>query len=196
MSLTDQTELTQTAHVPTGAPRDAKAHGFARAENLRDLSNEELLALFVASDPPQSVRAVENDPAGVGLGMSILAGGLFDRWLRRYTCSERFIWHGKSFHSNSDLEGWGYNRFGIGPVLGGFPFRVYFGPSLIDERPSLLLDFDVPRNPWVERLTWDELREVSPGIMLGATGLRIGGRYRHLAWFAVDANRQTPVTGV
>lgn len=39
------------------------------------------------------------------------------------------------------------------------------------------------------RATLDELREVLPGIYMGPTGIRIRGRYRPLAWFAVDTTR-------
>lgn len=170
--------------------------GVARAEDLRSLSNEELTTLYRNSLAPVSVKAVDGNPAGLGVAPIILRGGRFERWLRRYSTSERFIWHGKSFESFSDREGWGWNRLGVGPILGAFPFRTYIGPSRFDGAPCLVLDFNVPKNPWWERLTWDELRECAPGVFFGTTGLRLFGKYRRLAWFAVDTNRQTPLIGI
>jgi hypothetical protein len=160
------------------------------AEDLREQSLEVLMALYRASPAPDSVRRLDGHPVGVGIGPIILSGGRFDRWLRRYSKSERFIWHGKSFVAVSDAAGWGYNRLAVGPVLDAFPFRTFVGPSQLDGQPALILDFNVPRNPWWERLTWDELREVSPGIFAGTTGLRLLGKYRALAWFACDTTRQ------
>lgn len=178
--------------------RTATASGItlSRAEDLRLLSNNELIDLYRKGTAPTSVRVVEGHPAGLGVAPIILSGGRFERWLRRYSQSERFIWHGKSFESISDNEGWGWNRFGVGPVLGAFPFRTFIGPSKSDGAPTLVLDFNVPRNPWWERLTWDELREVIPGVFMGTTGLRLLGRYRVMAWFAVDTTRQTPPSGI
>ena len=166
------------------------------AEDLRRLSNEELMDLFQKGSAPGSVRAVEGHPAGVAIAPILLSGGRVERWLRRYSQSDRFVWHGKSFESISDTEGWGWNRLGVGPVLAAFPFRTFLGPSKNDGAPTLVLDFDVERNPWWERLTWDELREVSPGVFMGTSGLRIFGRYRRMLWFAVDTTRQTPLCGV
>ncbi len=126
----------------------------------------------------------------------LFAGGKFERWFRRYSKHPRVIWHGKGFRSFSDQAGWGYNRLGLGPALHAFPFRTFIGPSKLHEGPSLVLDFNVPKNPVGERQTWDELREVAPGLYLGASGLRVFGRYLQLVWFAVDANHQAPLIGI
>jgi hypothetical protein len=189
--------------APDGTDPGTEASGIRRlqnitqAEDLCSLSLDTLMALFRASPAPESVRRLDGHPAGVGVAPIILSGGRIERWLRRYAQSERFIWHGKSFASLSDDDGcgWGYNRLAVGPVLDAFPFRTFLGPSRIDGRPSLILDFDVPRNPWWERRTWDELREVGPGVFGGTTGLRLFNRYRPLAWFACDTNRQVTLEG-
>jgi hypothetical protein len=165
------------------------------AEDLRRYSHDQLISAYRNCRAPASVKELDGHPAGVGVAPIIFAGGRFERWLRRYSESDRFIWHGKSFESFSDREGWGYNRIGVGPVLTAFPFRTYIGPSKIDAAPTLVLDFDVPKNPWWERPTWDEQREIAPGVFFGTTGLRLAGRYHPLAWFALDTNRQTPLIG-
>jgi hypothetical protein len=191
--------LTQDRHDPDGIEQgtiDPIAPAVATGEDLRTLSLDALMALYLASPAPDSVRRLEGHPAGVGIGPIILSRGRFDRWLRRYAESDRFVWHGKSFVTVSESEGWGYNRLAVGPILDAFPFRTFVGPSRIDGRPSLILDFNVARNPWWERLTWDELREVGPGVFAGTTGLRLFGKYRPLAWFACDTNRQVANTAV
>jgi hypothetical protein len=188
--------------VPESAPstglrgRERAVSSVVSAEDLRLLSSDELMDLYRRGSAPSSVRALEGHPAGLGIALIILSGGRIDRWLRRRSRSQRFAWHGKSFVSISDSQGWGWNRLAVGPVLGAFPFRTSIAPSRNDGAPALALDFDVPRNPWWERRMWDELREVIPGVLLGTTGLRLFGRYRPLAWFAVDITRQTPPTGV
>jgi hypothetical protein len=163
------------------------------AEDLRQLSADEFMRLYGSGSAPGSVRAVEGHPVGLGLALIVLSGGRIDRWLRRYSRSQRFPWHGKSFQSISDTEGWGWNRLAAGPVLHAFPFRTYLASSRIDGAPALVIDYDVPRNPWWQRKVCDELREVIPGVYLGIYGVRLLGGYRRLAWFAVDTTRQKPL---
>ncbi len=157
-----------------------------RAEDLRELSLDELMDLFRNGRAPTSLAAIEGDPRGVGIGLHFWSLGWIDRWLRERTKAERFLWHGKSFRMKTETEGWGFNRTGRGPILTVFPFKTSLGSSVIDGEPCVIIDYDVPRNPWWERLTWDELREVSPGVFLGVTTLRLFGRHRVSLWFAVD----------
>lgn len=153
------------------------ANAALRADDLRELSTRELMDLFRKGCAPTSLAALEGDPRGVGIGLHFWSRGRIDRWLRRRTTKERFLWHGKSFRMKSDAEGWGFNRAGRGPLLAVFPFKTSLGPSVIDGEPSVIIDYDVPRNPWWERLTWDELREVAPGVYLGVTTLRLFKRH-------------------
>lgn len=166
------------------------------AEDLRLLSHEELMEVYRQSLAPSSVRALDGHPKGYGIAPIVMAGGRVDRWLRRYSQSETFVWHGKTLESFSDEQGWGWNRFARGPVLAAFPFRTYVGPSKVDRAPTLIFDFDVPKNPWWERFTWDEVREVCPGVFFGISALRILGTFHPVAWFALDTNQQTPLVGV
>lgn len=156
------------------------------AEDLRLLTTAELMDLFLKGHTPETLEAIEGDPRGVGIGMHMMAGSWFDRWLRKRVAKDRFVWHGKSFRMKSVTEGWGFNRVGRGPLVAIFPFKTSIGPSVIDDKRSVIVDYNVPRNPWWERLTWDELREVAPGIYLGMTTLRLFGRYKVALWFAVD----------
>ncbi len=72
-----------------------------------------------------------------------------------------FPWQGKSFEDGS-----GINR--ITPLqFRLFRFETRKEPSLEDGKPALLLDYDQPGNPFVIRRVRDEIREVSPGLLLG-----------------------------
>jgi hypothetical protein len=148
------------------------------------------MRLFHDGGAPASLAAVEGDPRGVGIGLHFWPGGRLDRWIRKRAALPRFLWHGKSFRMKSPTEGWGFNRAGRGPLVAVFPFKTSIGLSALDGKPAVLIDYDVPRNPWWERLTWDELREVSPGIFLGVTTLRLFGKKRVTLWFAVDTTTQ------
>jgi len=164
----------------------AEAGHLQKAEDLRLLTTAELMDVFRKGRAPETLEAIEGDPRGVGVGLHMLAGSWLDRWIRKRAATERFLWHGKSFRMKSPTEGWGFNRAGRGPLVAVFPFKTTIGQSVIDDERSVIIDYNVPRNPWWERLTWDELREVSPGIYLGVTTLRLFGRYRVALWFAVD----------
>jgi hypothetical protein len=82
--------------------------------------------LYRGGSAPSSVRAVEGHPAGLGIALIIFSGARVDRW------------HGKSFVSISDSQGWGWNRLAVGPVLGAFPFRTCIAPSKNDGAPTRL----------------------------------------------------------
>jgi hypothetical protein len=164
-------------------------------ESLRGLAHDQLLERYRRASAPTSVAELDGDPAGVGLGLGVLAGSWLDRWLRHRAARPNFVWHGKSFRSIDAERGFGFNRFGRGPVLGALAFRTEIAESQIDGRPTMALDFDVARNPRPQRAALDELRQVSPGVFMGPAGVRSRARYRVLAWFAVDTTRQVGLAG-
>jgi len=159
------------------------------AAELRDLRPDQLLDRFKNGTAPETLRVFYGDPRGLGISLNMFTGSRFHQWLRRYAEKPTFPWHGKSFRSESDTKGCGWNRIAIGPILTIFPFETRLGNSVIDGRPSVIIDYNVKRNPWYERLCWDELREVAPGVFLGFTSLRLFGRRPIALWFAVDVSR-------
>jgi len=156
------------------------------ADDLRRMSMDEIMEVFLAGTAPETLEPIEGDPCGHGIALKIGAGGWLDRWLRKHSCRDSFPWHGKSFRMKTPTEGWGFNRLARGPVVTVFPFKTSIGPSVLDGQPSVILDYDIPRNPWWERVCWDELREVGPGVYLGVTTVRWRGRNPVVFWFAVD----------
>ncbi len=112
MTVTD--ERTDTTPTPTSRPVTCGA-------DLKQLSPEDLMGLYLGGDRPASVRAIEGDPTGIPVGLHAFSDTRFERWLHRKADAGRFVWHGKSFRASSDLEGWGFNRLAPGPRAGGTP---------------------------------------------------------------------------
>jgi len=111
--------------------------------------------------------------------------------LRRWAASPSFVWEGKTFQASSDTRGVGHNRVHVPRALGRqnlFPFATSFGPSAIDGKPTLILDYDLAVNPPYIRKIHDEIREVSPGLFLGPAMWKSSPTDRALVlWFALDA---------
>ena len=143
------------------------------------------------------MRAADGPLAGRMLAIRGLAGpeaGLLGRLLggplRRWAAAPSFVWEGKTFQASSDAHGTGWNRVRVPGVLGRqglFPFATSFGPSAIDGKPTLILDYDLDVNPGYIRHIHDEIREVSPGLFLGPAMWK-GDKGKSLVlWFALDS---------
>ena len=68
-----------------------------------------------------------------------------------------------------------------------YPFATSTGAGVVDrDRDVLKIDYDLPANPFgLIRRVLDELVEVAPGYYLGKAHLRVGGRWRTVAYFAL-----------
>ncbi len=62
--------------------------------------------------------------------------------------------------------------------------RVYYGPSLLDGRPSLIMDYGDTSWLWAD--VRDEAREVAPGLYLGRMYRCKGGRPEFQIFFALQ----------
>jgi hypothetical protein len=70
-----------------------------------------------------------------------------------------FLWHGKHFRDDCTLV----NQWcGFKAIKA----KVYPGPSWLDGCPSLIMDYSETSHVWAD--VRDELREVTPGLYLGA----------------------------
>lgn len=132
----------------------------------------------------------------LGPGLDAMAEELARLWMP---------WLGKAFVGGG---GWGINIFdrsartitefafpgyrmlrADGPErFAAFRFRTHAGPSATDPSVQVLrIDYDLPENPsWPIRRLLDELIEVEPGRYLGQALLRLRGRWRRAAWFALE----------
>jgi hypothetical protein len=157
--------------------------------NLASRSLAELDALYRAANAPATMHAADGALHGRMLAVRGLPGVLAAP-LRRFAASPSFVWDGKTFQSSSDTRGTGFNRVYVPRVLGRqslFPFATSFGPSAIDGKPALILDYDLDVNPSYIRHIHDEIREVSPGLFLGPAMWKTARDKALVLWFALDA---------
>jgi len=159
-------------------------------DTLADRSLAELDALYRAATVSASMHAADGALVGRMLAVRGLPGPLATR-VRRWAASSSFLWAGKTFEASSDALGVGHNRVVGGAVLGRqnlFPFTTSFGPSAIDGKPTLILDYDLAVNPGYIRHVHDEIREISPGVFFGPAMWKSGHQKTLALWFALDAN--------
>lgn len=152
-------------------------------------STSELEALYRAATVSTSMHAADGALVGRMLAVKGLPSAL-GQPLRRFAASRSFVWEGKTFQAASDTRGVGHNRVHIPKALGRqnlFPFETLFGPSAIDGKPTLILDYDLKVNPSYIRHIHDEIREVSPGLFLGPAMWKGEQRKSLVLWFGLDS---------
>jgi hypothetical protein len=116
-------------------------------------------------------------------------GDLLGSKLRAFAGSRAFVWDGKSFSAHSETTGAGINRVRVPAVLGSqnlFPFHTSIGPSRVDGRPAILLDYDLPENPGYIRRVHDEVRSVAKGLYLGPAMWKHKGDVTTVLYFALS----------
>jgi hypothetical protein len=158
-------------------------------DTLAQRTSDELDALYRAAVVSTTMHAADGQLVGRMLAVRGLPPGITGP-LRKWAASRSFMWEGKTFEASSDTRGAGHNRIFVPGVFGRqnlFPFDTAFGPSAIDGRPTLILDYDLSVNPpWIRKVH-DEVREVSPGLFLGPAMWK-GARAKTLVlWFALDS---------
>jgi hypothetical protein len=101
----------------------------------------------------------------------------------RALATDALPWKGKVFDHGGNS--------GQNVVFGrrAFRFHVEVGPSNIDGKPTLLLNYGdaAYKNPWPVRAIVDELRAISPGVAIGpAFFLRAGRAPELFLWFGLE----------
>ncbi len=88
------------------------------------------------------------------------------------------LWHGKVF---DPCDGTLINQWaGVKAIKA----RVGYGPSLLDGRPSIIMDYSDTSRVWAD--VRDEVREVAPGVYLGRMYRLKGGCYEFQYYFALE----------
>ena len=181
--------------LSTQTPSPVSSSSAARGTNhtldsLAASSPSELDALYRAATVSSSMHAADGALVGRMLTVRGLPGAVAGP-LRRWAASRSFVWEGKTFQASSDTRGVGHNRVHVPRALGRqnlFPFDTLFGPSAIDGKPTLILDYGLDVNPSYIQAIHDEIREVSPGLFLGpAMWKGAGGKKTLVLWFALDS---------
>lgn len=158
-------------------------------DTLAEKSSDELDAMYRAATVSTTMHAADGKLVGRMLAVRGLPRQIAAP-LRRWAAAPSFVWEGKTFQAHSDTRGVGHNRVFVPRALGRqnlFPFETSFGPSAIDGRPTLILDYDLRVNPSYIRKIHDEIREVAPGLFLGPAMWKAARGKALVLWFALDS---------
>lgn len=174
-----------TVTQSTRAPAENEVLGL---DDLATMSVGELTRLYREAKAPSSLEALAGTPES---RMLTLVGPLGRNPARRLVASLArqpfFPWLGKRFETFDDTRGEGINRV---IALGDrYRFELRFDESALDGGRCVLLDYDLPENPWFIRRIRDELREVRPGLFLGPALVRTRTEPKLALYFAVDRGR-------
>lgn len=142
-------------------------------DELLELEAPELEALYHGAGVPQ-IADLTGDLRGRMLAIPAVRG-VPARAVRAFARSDRFPWRGKSFQDLAPDRGEGRNRV-ILDRWKLYRFETSVGRSLAGEFDAVLLDYDLPENPFFIRAIKDEVRELSPGLWLGQAWVRAGKR--------------------
>jgi hypothetical protein len=164
-------------------------------DSLAAMSADALGREYERGTLPLSLAALDGHPRGRMLAARGLDAGFPARALRGLAAAPAFPWGGKSFHAVSADAGTGINRVHLLGRHQLFPFQTRFGPSVIDGRRAILLDYDLPDNPLLIRKIHDEVREVSPGVFLGPAMWKSAKERTLVLWFALDTRDQARPIG-
>lgn len=164
-------------------------------DSLAALSVDALGREYERGTLPLSLAALDGHPRGRMLAARGLDAGFPARALRGLAAAKAFPWGGKSFKAISAEAGAGINRVHLLGRHQLFPFQTRFAPSVLDGRPAILLDYDLPDNPLLIRKIHDEAREVSPGLFLGPAMWKSGSERALVLWFALDTHDQARPIG-
>jgi len=182
--------------VAKGATRLWRAESLLLHDRRRALA--ELGACFREGEAPDALDGPLDGrlvTGTLGYGLDAILEGITRLWLP---------WAGKAFDPAMKE---GRNRF-VGPARpffrvlwpgyrdlvpdGSSAFRAFrfdtsIGDSVTDPGLSVLkIDYEHPESPWPIRLILDELVHVGQGQHLGQALLRRDGRFRRVAWFALE----------
>ena len=160
-------------------------------DDLAKLDARELREVYLGGTVPESLAVLDGDLVGRMLAVRKLDRGGSLRGIAAFSRSKSFPWEGKSFQHDNETTGTGINRVKLpGGTRKLFPFATRVGPSIVDDRDTVILNYDQPENPKAIRLIHDEIREVAPKLFLGPAALvRKFGRPTIILWFALDATR-------
>ncbi len=179
---------THTKHQPL-----SKTSRSMSLADLAELSAADLDHMYARGKCPASIDDVSGLPRGRMLAVRGLGRGAASTLIRRFAGSAGFPWGGKTFVGHGK-HGEGVNRIHLGGRHTLFLFKLAIGPSVVDGESAVILDYDLPDNPWVIRQIHDEVREVAPGLLMGPAMWKTKGTPVLVLWFALDlADPAAPV---
>lgn len=147
-----------------------------RLDELRDAPLDELHELYEDGEIP------DEEPTGDMRGIVLSGRGpaRTSAWNRLANLAP---WSGMRLGSGGEADD-GVNYVGYGPLT----FERYGFESYVEqdrEGGALVLDYDVPENPYVLRRLKEYVREVD-GVYLGRAYAEVGGRRVFLHYYAME----------
>lgn len=180
---------------------DVGKNGHARAairkhdlDSLAALDVDALGRLYAQGTSPTKLDALEGHPRGRMLAVKTLDKGILFSALRAFSGGAKFPWGGKTFMGKGE-RGEGINRVHLGGRHQLFPFHTRIGPSVLDGKPCVVLDYDLPDNPGFICSIHDEVREVDQGLFLGPAMWKTKSGPVFVLWFALDTRVQAVPIG-
>jgi hypothetical protein len=158
-------------------------------DSLAALDVDALGRLYADGKAPTSLAVLEGHPRGRMLAVKKLDRGPIFNALRKFAAASKFPWGGKTFMGKGD-SGEGVNRVHLGGRHQLFPFHTRLGPSVVDGKPCVVLDYDLSDNPGFIRAIHDEVREVDDGLFLGPAMWKTKSGPVFVLWFALDTRVQ------
>lgn len=190
MDMETQRVRFETASATPRRPAEGHTLG-----SLAEMSVDALARVYDGGAAPASLSALDGHPRGRMLAVRMLDAGPVASALRAVSGALVFPWGGKSFTAQGAVTGTGINRVHLLGRHQLFPFETHVGPSVVDGRPAVILDYDLPDNPALIRKIHDEVREVSPGLFLGPAMWKTAAAPALVLWFALDTNDQARPVG-
>lgn len=157
----------QSMDVILGCPAEA-----ATVTDLARLSKAQLMQLFYAAPAPRS-DDLDGEYEARLISVGVLAG-VNAVYTRKFFGPGR--WIGKAFKPLKNSAESGYNLFRLsqGAVARTRRMRTYIGPSNIDHKQSLHLDYS-PFNTGPVHGMHDEIRRINTELFLGMGCMALGG---------------------
>jgi hypothetical protein len=181
--------MTMLASHSTTTTTGAKTRSLHTLDSLARMTSSELETIYRAGQCSTDMHAADGALVGRMLAVRGVPGAAASV-LRRWAAGPSFLWEGKTFSATSQTRGTGINRVALGRALGRqnlFPFETAFGPSAIDGKPTLVLDYELGVNPpYIQRIH-DEIRGIAPGLFLGPAMWKSGASKTLVLWFALDS---------
>src|SRR5580658_9972410 len=171
-----ETREQSTTRRQPSAPRPASASSGLTLDDLARSTPRQLQALYEGGAVPDRLDRLDGDLVGRMLALRGVGRGVALRAIASLARRPGFAWAGKSFRATDTGTGTGINRVRLAGRHRLFPFRTLFGPSVVDGRPCVVLDYDDADNPGLIRSIHDEVREVAPGLYLGPACWKREGR--------------------
>jgi hypothetical protein len=157
----------------------------ATLETIEALSKSDVMQLFYAAEPPV-LNAMKGEYRAKLLSVGVLA---FATELYTHHLFGPGRWEGKAFLPKNEKKGSGYNLFRNTDAADDTVARTrqmdtYIGPSNIDDKKSLHLDY-APYNSGMVHTMHDEIRKINDTLYIGMGYMAAGGGSINPAPFVV-----------